>query len=105
MYFDFFENVHFKIFPTLFSFLYVVENERKFELTPNCEEVFEFLNKTRNTPLGAYPTIFGGNFVLVYRIIKEVARVSLIRDSNFNQSPIYFVSKASVGAETRYQKI
>lgn len=42
----------------------------------------------------------------MYIVIEnKIMNVILIRESNFSQSPVYFISKSQVGAETQYQKI
>lgn len=76
-----------------------------FEWTPDYEEVFKSLKKTWATPLVLTRPLLGKTLNLYIAITEETINVVLIRELEFGQILVYFVSKVLDRAKTQYHKI
>lgn len=53
-----------------------------------------------------YTRQYSGKVLYIYLVVvEEVVSVILIREPDAHQRPVYYISKALAGVETRYQKI
>ncbi|XP_075112601.1 uncharacterized protein LOC107793073 [Nicotiana tabacum] len=85
-----------------FKFFSALKKQNQFEWSEECQQALKNLKAyLSNPPLRAKPK--SGEKLPVYLTVLEVAvSVVLVREDQGKQSPIYYVSKSLLDAETRY---
>ncbi|MCI45411.1 hypothetical protein A2U01_0066650, partial [Trifolium medium] len=80
----------------------LLRKESVFEWTEECEEALQRLKRALSEPPVLTRPNEGETLYLYLSVASEAISSVLIRETGEGQKPVYFVSKALQGAETRY---
>lgn len=83
----------------------MLRKKKNFEWTPGYGNVFESLKKIFATPLVLTQPPLGETLYLYLEVVEEDVSVVLIKESDFTQSHMFFISKSLEGAEMWHRKI
>ena len=79
--------------------------KQAFAWTDECEAAFQELKHYLNSPPLLSPSKEGENIYLYLAVSASAASAALIREEGKKQLPVYYVSQAFEGAESRYPRI
>nr|XP_023882263.1 uncharacterized protein LOC111994609 [Quercus suber] len=79
--------------------------KKAFEWTDECEAAFQELKLYLSHPPLLSPSKEGENLYLYLAVSSTAVSAALIREEDRKQLPVYYVSQAFQGAESRYPKI
>ena len=69
------------------------------------EAAFQELKRYLSNPLLLSPSKEGEDMFLYLAVFAIVVSAALIREENWKQHPVYYISQAFQGAEARYSRI
>ncbi|KAI5438244.1 hypothetical protein KIW84_024114 [Lathyrus oleraceus] len=73
--------------------LALLRKKAKFEWTPDYEDWFEYLKKTLSTSPVLTRSLLSEKLYLYLAVTEEAMSVVLMRESDFSQNYVYFISK------------
>ncbi|XP_050290052.1 uncharacterized protein LOC126728233 [Quercus robur] len=79
--------------------------KQAFTWTDECEAAFQELKRYLSSPPFLSPSKEGENLYLYLAVSASAVSAALIREDSNKQLPVYYVSQAFQGAESRYPKI
>ena len=84
-------------------FFRTLQHKENFQWNAECEEAFQELKKILSAPPILSRPDPGQTLYLYLAVNNEAISAALVKEESWNQSPIYFVSKALQGSELNYQ--
>ena len=78
---------------------------KSFEWTDECQKAFEDLKKYLSSPPLLSPSKPEEELYLYITVLQAAVSVTLVREEEGTQRPVYFVSRAFRGAEERYPRM
>ena len=88
-----------------FPYFQCLKKNEKFQWTDQCEEAFQKLKEYLSKPPVLCKPEKGVDLALYISVTEHAVSLVLVRESGWDQKPVYFVSKVLHGAEIRYPTI
>ena len=85
-----------------FLFFSALKKSKDFVWTPACEEALDQLKKYLTTPPLLSKPVDGERLYIYLGVSEHAVSSVLVREEDWAQLPVYYVSKALLDAESRY---